>query len=251
MEAEVIQRGQHPVTSSLHSTLARHFNIKVIDSPNNFNLESRYSTVSALPRPRVMSTTLAVRPVSSDRSDSIMAAMARSRVDLRSQLLQSALLLFATHGFGGTTLQDIATEVGCSKASLLCHFGSKEAIFTELLTPTSTAATGTHRAPDRRPRRLGCRRRCSGLRRPGAAVPARDGATPDGSRGDRWQPRAQVFAPRGRATARCCSRTVEPAPRPPARLDVARRSGGGRHDRTGHATFPVTRRTVRRRATAR
>ncbi|WP_433520390.1 TetR/AcrR family transcriptional regulator [Nocardia pseudovaccinii] len=62
--------------------------------------------------------------------------MAGHRITLRDQLLDAALRLFTVHGFGGTSLQDIATEVGCSKASLIYHFASKEAIATELLAPT-------------------------------------------------------------------------------------------------------------------
>ncbi|MCM3886044.1 TetR/AcrR family transcriptional regulator [Frankia sp. R82] len=65
--------------------------------------------------------------------------MARSGAVLRGQLLDVALRLFGQRGFRGTSLQDIAKEVGCSKASLLYHFASKEAIFNELLTPSMTA----------------------------------------------------------------------------------------------------------------
>ncbi|NLU70392.1 TetR family transcriptional regulator [Streptomyces sp. HNM0574] len=61
--------------------------------------------------------------------------MARSATALRGQILESALDLFALHGFRGASLQDIATDAGCSKASLLYHFANKDAILTELLTP--------------------------------------------------------------------------------------------------------------------
>lgn len=61
--------------------------------------------------------------------------MARSTTAMRGQILESALRLFAAHGFRGTSLQDIASDAGCSKASLLYHFTSKDAILTELLTP--------------------------------------------------------------------------------------------------------------------
>ncbi|WP_320783281.1 helix-turn-helix domain-containing protein [Streptomyces sp. CRN 30] len=65
--------------------------------------------------------------------------MARSASAMRGQILESALRLFAVHGFRGTSLQDIASDAGCSKASLLYHFASKETILTELLTPARDA----------------------------------------------------------------------------------------------------------------
>lgn len=61
--------------------------------------------------------------------------MPRPASALRGQILETALDLFATRGYKGTSLHDIATVVGCSKASLLYHFTSKDAILTELLTP--------------------------------------------------------------------------------------------------------------------
>lgn len=66
--------------------------------------------------------------------------MVRSQIALRTQLLEASLRLFTERGFAGTSLRDIATEVGCSKASLVYHFGTKEAIIGELLMPTSVAA---------------------------------------------------------------------------------------------------------------
>ncbi|MDN3354825.1 TetR/AcrR family transcriptional regulator [Actinomadura sp. DC4] len=61
--------------------------------------------------------------------------MARSPTDLKERLLVAALRLFVQHGFRGTSLADIAADVGCSKASLLYHFSNKEAILAELLVP--------------------------------------------------------------------------------------------------------------------
>ncbi|MDX3374510.1 helix-turn-helix domain containing protein [Streptomyces sp. ME02-6991-2A] len=61
--------------------------------------------------------------------------MPRPRSEMRHHILDAALRLFAHHGFKGASLQDIAAEVPCSKASLLYHFAEKEAILTELLTP--------------------------------------------------------------------------------------------------------------------
>ncbi|CAO5233805.1 TetR/AcrR family transcriptional regulator [Frankia sp. AgKG'84/4] len=67
--------------------------------------------------------------------------MTRSAAPLRQQLLDAALCLFSQRGFRGTSLQDIAREVGCSKASLLYHFASKEAILVELLAPSTAGMT--------------------------------------------------------------------------------------------------------------
>ncbi|MFB4319099.1 TetR/AcrR family transcriptional regulator [Actinomadura sp. 21ATH] len=60
--------------------------------------------------------------------------MARDR---RGQILDVAAGLFVVTGFKGTSLQDIANGVGCSKASLLYHFSGKDAILTELLGPAT------------------------------------------------------------------------------------------------------------------
>ncbi len=60
--------------------------------------------------------------------------MSRSSA-LRGQILDSARRLFSVQGFRATSLQDIASDVGCSKASLLYHFPNKEAILLELVTP--------------------------------------------------------------------------------------------------------------------
>jgi AcrR family transcriptional regulator len=67
---------------------------------------------------------------------------------MRGHILDSALRLFATGGFHGTSLHDIAADAGCSKASLIYHFSSKEAILTELLTPAGEglAALDAHLA---------------------------------------------------------------------------------------------------------
>ena len=46
-----------------------------------------------------------------------------------------AARLFATDGYKGTSLQDIAATVGCSKATLLYHFATKEMILATLLAP--------------------------------------------------------------------------------------------------------------------
>jgi AcrR family transcriptional regulator len=59
--------------------------------------------------------------------------MARSST--REEILSAAAGLFATAGYKGTSLQDIAGAVGCSKATLLYHFATKEVILATLVAP--------------------------------------------------------------------------------------------------------------------
>jgi AcrR family transcriptional regulator len=59
--------------------------------------------------------------------------MARSKT--RDDILSAAARQFAGAGFKGTSLQAIADEVGCSKATLLYHFDGKDAILTALVAP--------------------------------------------------------------------------------------------------------------------
>jgi AcrR family transcriptional regulator len=61
--------------------------------------------------------------------------LARNRT--RDDILIAAARQFARVGFKGTSLHDIAVEVGCSKATLLYHFDSKEAILFELVAPAA------------------------------------------------------------------------------------------------------------------
>jgi AcrR family transcriptional regulator len=62
-------------------------------------------------------------------SDSVM-----SKSDSKRQvILESAYRLFRAQGFGGTSMADITTQVGGSKATLYSHFPSKEELFVECM----------------------------------------------------------------------------------------------------------------------
>lgn len=51
----------------------------------------------------------------------------------KEKIFDSAYKLFAIHGYEGTSLSQIANEVGIKKPSIYAHFKSKEEIFTTIL----------------------------------------------------------------------------------------------------------------------
>ncbi|MEM1169980.1 MAG: TetR/AcrR family transcriptional regulator [Cyanobacteria bacterium P01_H01_bin.35] len=52
----------------------------------------------------------------------------------RNRILQTAQKLFARHGYDGTTIRDLAKEVGVAESTLFHHFTNKKAILIELAT---------------------------------------------------------------------------------------------------------------------
>src|SRR5580698_8640498 len=57
-----------------------------------------------------------------------------SKSDLKRQaILDNAYRLFRAQGFDGTSMADITTQVGGSKATVYSHFPSKEELFVECM----------------------------------------------------------------------------------------------------------------------
>ncbi|MFI5932329.1 TetR/AcrR family transcriptional regulator [Actinoplanes sp. NPDC051494] len=63
------------------------------------------------------------------------------RVSTRDEILRVAAEQFTRTGYKGTSLQEIAAAVGCSKATLLYHFATKDAILHALVAPAVQALT--------------------------------------------------------------------------------------------------------------
>ncbi len=80
--------------------------------------------------------------------------------DLRDRILSAAGRLFGERGYDGTSMRDIAKEVGISGPALYWHFRSKEDIFFSFLDSVlrefvkSVEATVTGRSPDQRMRQF-------------------------------------------------------------------------------------------------
>lgn len=58
--------------------------------------------------------------------------------DTRERILQLALELFSRHGYEGTSIRDIAEQMGITKAAVYYHFPSKESLLAGVLTPAMT-----------------------------------------------------------------------------------------------------------------
>jgi TetR/AcrR family transcriptional regulator len=68
-------------------------------------------------------------------TDSAAQHSAPPRLNTGDELKAIALEQFASVGFAGTSLQQIADAAGFSKSSVLYHFASKEALLQDVITP--------------------------------------------------------------------------------------------------------------------
>ncbi len=58
-----------------------------------------------------------------------------TRRDTRARILEVALRLFAERGYAGTSVRDIAEELGITKAAVHYHFAAKERLLESLVAP--------------------------------------------------------------------------------------------------------------------
>ncbi len=56
-----------------------------------------------------------------------------AREERQAAILQAALVVFARHGYGGSSIRDIATEAGIAQGLLYRYFASKEALLQAIM----------------------------------------------------------------------------------------------------------------------
>ena len=66
-----------------------------------------------------------------------MAVTTPARERTRHEIVRKAMDLFQANGYNATSLQDIATAAGCSKATVLYHFSGKPAVLAAVLEPAA------------------------------------------------------------------------------------------------------------------
>ncbi|MEU8223113.1 helix-turn-helix domain-containing protein [Kribbella sp. NPDC048915] len=66
-----------------------------------------------------------------------MAVSTPARERTRREIVRQAMALFQANGYNATSLQDIATAAGCSKATVLYHFSGKPAVLAAVLQPAA------------------------------------------------------------------------------------------------------------------
>jgi len=63
----------------------------------------------------------------------VTAEVQQPPTEVRDRILEAAGQLFAEHGFGGATVDEIARRAGVNKAMLYYHIGDKAALFAEVV----------------------------------------------------------------------------------------------------------------------
>jgi AcrR family transcriptional regulator len=66
-----------------------------------------------------------------------MAVTTPARERTRLEIVRRAMDLFQANGYNATSLQDIASAAGCSKATVLYHFSGKPAVLAAVLEPAA------------------------------------------------------------------------------------------------------------------
>jgi len=87
----------------------------------------------AMQPPPPASRPLPMPPISSDLDVELKRGPYRSGVERRRRILDEATTAFATHGYVGASLREIAGNVGVTGAAILRHFGSKEGLLLAVL----------------------------------------------------------------------------------------------------------------------
>ncbi|NUR97438.1 MAG: TetR/AcrR family transcriptional regulator [Kribbellaceae bacterium] len=71
-----------------------------------------------------------------------MAVTTPARERTRREIVRQAMDLFQAAGYNATSLQDIASAAGCSKATVLYHFSGKPAVLAAVLEPAAADVAG-------------------------------------------------------------------------------------------------------------
>lgn len=83
------------------------------------------------------------RPVNNNLHDATLTPAAPTvPADRRQPILAAAVALFASNGFGGASISEVAAKAGCSKASVLYHFATKDELLQAALQPLVAALDG-------------------------------------------------------------------------------------------------------------
>ncbi len=81
-----------------------------------------------------------------------MAVSTPARERTRHEIVRQAMDLFQAKGYNATSLQDIASAAGCSKATVLYHFNGKPAVLAAVLEPAAADLAALMETVDGLPR---------------------------------------------------------------------------------------------------